>query len=483
MKFKKINQNRLEFVCVLLFILFLNNSVLAAQKKFEGYFSNHENTQLHLVSVFLPYNPRIILNSNNLSLFKECCRVWPFCINIDAQRDHNISEVDLIWFDFESSGMPSMSKILPKASSKVLYYTNMFIEDERYWMHLKSYLLSKGFTLLSRWFSEGSFYNAIFLKNDLFQISMNSWNYNPKGKIHSTPIIGKPKLEKYFKPFKGEKSKCHIEGIDFIYMINLDERPKKFEITRKHLSSFGIEPCRFSAVNGWELPVSVIREIGVPYSTEMTKEILMGTIYKDIEGFLCVSNEHICTQGEVYFSLGMSKGAIGIVLSHLSVLQNAYDSGYQRIWVMEDDVEVVGDPNKIPEYLRRLDQIDESWDVFFTDPDTKDFEGNYVPCCSLGARPNYAIEGLESFQNKFVSINNEIKKIGMRYGAYSMILNRSGVEKILDYFKKYRVFLPYDMDFWLVKDLHMYAPKEGIISHAAGAPTDNGLPNYLSEEE
>ena len=76
----------------------------------------------------------------------------------------------------------------------------------------------------------------------------------------------------------------------------------------------------------------------------MTKEKLMGKIYKKIDDDEVVSNEFIDKEGEVYFSLALSRGAIGIILSHLSVLQDAYDAGYETIWVMEDDVEVLQMP-------------------------------------------------------------------------------------------------------------------------------------------
>lgn len=70
----------------------------------------------------------------------------------------------------------------------------------------------------------------------------------------------------------------------------------------------------------------------------------------------------------------------------------------------------------------------------------------------------------------------------MRYGAYSLIIRRSGIEKILNYFKTYRIYLPYDMDFWLAPDLKMYAVNKDIVTHLIGAATDNGEPNYQKEK-
>jgi hypothetical protein len=42
-----------------------------------------------------------------------------------------------------------------------------------------------------------------------------------------------------------------LRNIDFIYMINLDQRPEKWKLSVDQLAPYGITPCRFSAVNGW----------------------------------------------------------------------------------------------------------------------------------------------------------------------------------------------------------------------------------------
>src|SRR5438309_6475026 len=90
--------------------------------------------------------------------------------------------------------------------------------------------------------------------------------------------------------------------------------------------------------------------------------------------------EVIRTYGRTYFGRGMERGTIGIVLSHLSVLQDAYNSGYETVWVMEDDIEVVRNPRLISGLIEQLDmKIGKgNWDILFTDQDTRDKNGNYV---------------------------------------------------------------------------------------------------------
>ena len=182
----------------------------------------------------------------------------------------------------------------------------------------------------------------------------------------------------------------------------------------------------------------------------------MGTIYYEVDGVQYRSNQIIQEDGNTYFAMGLSQGSIGIVLSHLSVLQDAYDSGYETIWIMEDDVDPVADPRQIPQLIQELDTLVDEWDILFTDIDTKNSAGTPVPCRAMASRPNYCMDTLDSYWPRFHAISSNLSRVGMRYGAYSMIVRRSGMEKILNYFKSYGIFLPYDIDFWLVPDIKMY---------------------------
>src|ERR1700744_788748 len=82
--------------------------------------------------------------------------------------------------------------------------------------------------------------------------------------------------------------------------------------------------------------------------------------------------------GRTYFCHCLSRGAIGIVMSHLSILQDAYDSGYETIWVMEDDIEFIRNPLVISDLIDKLDTIvgKSGWDILFTDRDTKSQQGD-----------------------------------------------------------------------------------------------------------
>src|SRR5580693_2520861 len=76
-------------------------------------------------------------------------------------------------------------------------------------------------------------------------------------------------IEKHFKPAKDKTEVSKMANVDFIYMINLDKRPERYERTMNALRPYDIYPYRFSAVNGWELSFDAIDELGIVYESWM----------------------------------------------------------------------------------------------------------------------------------------------------------------------------------------------------------------------
>lgn len=283
-------------------------------------------------------------------------------------------------------------------------------------------------------------------------------------------------IKPFLKPCPDKSDNNKMAEIDFIYMINLDERPEKFAESKKQLEPYHITPYRFSAVNGWKLPLEDIGKLAL-YIEPWMDNSMMGTRYP-LENKGEPLHERI-QPGKSYFSHCMSRGAIGIVLSQLSVLEDAYKSGYGTIWVMEDDIEVIKNPNKLSDYIRQLDALvgKENWDILFTDPDTKNREGSYVPCLSYAKRPNFSPSNPEKFAIR-KNISPTFDKIHARYGTYSAIIRRSGIKKIRRFFRQNGVFLPYDMEFYLSNKINLYTLNFDVISTLPKALSDNGGPNY-----
>lgn len=304
--------------------------------------------------------------------------------------------------------------------------------------------------------------------------------------LSSTLATAKTPLRQYFKKAanKTPETGHGLEGVDFIYMINLDQRPEKFASCTAQLHPFGIYPYRFSAVNGWELTLETINNIGVTYNPKTMQGGIGGTCYL-AENNGKPSYEPLQITGRNYFCHDMSKGALGCILSHLSVLQDAYDAGYNRIWVMEDDIEIIQNPHLITQALQKLDKLagKHGWDILFTDKDTKNQLGEYVPCRAYAPRPNFNPSNTRHF-TLHANIGSNFIKIGARYGAYSMILQRPAIKKILKVFNYYKIFHAYDIDFHqLVANLNMFTVVDDIVSTQPKAPTDNARPGYQDKKD
>jgi len=279
----------------------------------------------------------------------------------------------------------------------------------------------------------------------------------------------------------GEKPPFNqMANIDYAYVLNLDERPEKFECTLQQLAPYNIIPYRFSAINGWKLSLEEINDVAVVYQPSMLKGI-WGTTYR-LEDNGTPYHEIMHVVGRPYFCHCMSQGAVAISLSHLSILEDAIKCGYNTIWVMEDDIEVIRNPHKISSLIAELDSLvgKDGWDVLFTDRDTKDQNGNYVPCLSYAHRPDFIPQKPARFAQR-TPIGKHFIQIGARYGAYSMIMRRSGMLKISNFLKANKIFLPYDMDFFLPNNIRCFSIKNDVVSTIKNAFSDNGGANYKKD--
>jgi GR25 family glycosyltransferase involved in LPS biosynthesis len=286
---------------------------------------------------------------------------------------------------------------------------------------------------------------------------------------------------KHLKKAQDKGDGHSMRNIDFIYMINLDQRPEKWKLSQDQLNPFGIYPYRFSAVNGWELSMETINDVGVKFSPHMTGGFL-ATSYHPQDNYQ-PSHEVIEKHGQTYFVHCMARGTIGIALSHISILQDAYNAGYETIWVMEDDIEVMQDPRKISHLIDKLDLLvgKENWDVLFTDKDIRGSDGKYIPSYGAAQRPDYQFETTPDFANKTV-ISPDFRKVESRFGATSMIYRRSGIKKLLNFFNAHQIFLPYDMDFYLPRGIKMYTVLEDVVTNLTKPLSDNAKPYYLEKQ-
>ncbi len=474
------------FLITFLFVSFLQGE---NSYKFEGY-SQEPDGERRLIQIarLLHYNPVILIVNPTKEIVEKCNVFFPKGTLLSYSMDQLVYDrpIDLIWLNCKDSELCILKTLNKQLQTATIIYTTTHFSNhiESNYYHLKTFLEQRDFALFGHWYWEEKGGEALFLKSKIYDAAMRSLSFGSQKTKLALPYIPQSNLESFFHKIEGKSDNHSLKHIDFIYMINLDERPEKFDSALKCLNPYGINPYRFSAVNGWKLPYNVLDQIGVKFSPLLkfssweSDEKLMGTVYRESDGKSYMSNELMQEIGTSYFAFGMARGAIGCILSHLSVLQDAYDAEYKTIWIMEDDIQVIKNPLQLSSLIEELDLIDPDWDILFTDIDSKNKEGQHVPCRALAVRPNFKMEPLEHFLKKFYPAGKNFRRIGMRYGTYSMIIRRSGIEKILNHFKDHSIFLPYDMDYWLEPSIRMYTVNEDILSTLPEAFSDNGAPNY-----
>lgn len=277
-------------------------------------------------------------------------------------------------------------------------------------------------------------------------------------------------IESYLRKLDHGSQLQQIKHIDFIYMINLDQRPEKWERMRNEFAPYGIELFRFPAIYGWTLPMSVIEDLGVlfvpgmyqrsPYKVNYNGMVLLDprtTADPEIPGQYYQLGPHLyhirC------FSVSMKGGLLGTYLSDLSIYQDAYDRGYNTIWLLEDDVKIQGDPFELGAWIDRLDALvgADGWDLFYTDNVTyfkghNDIDWIWRPDITVDYKKLITIEDLGDFL-----------RIGGRGHAHSMIIRRSGLEKILTFIKSHGMFNPNDMELSVIPNLRLFNLKKNLV--------------------
>jgi hypothetical protein len=231
-------------------------------------------------------------------------------------------------------------------------------------------------------------------------------------------------LVKSLNPIEITEETSGIEGVDCIYIINLNERPEKWNRIKANFDEQHLKINRVSAINGWKIP-------------QWKRLQLSG--------------------GNV---VRLSGGEIGCFLSHLSIYKDALDRGFNAVWICEDDVEFIEDANEIAFLIKELNTFDPSWDIFYTD------------YCVHGTgcqdpRPDQPL--YEVLHNV---LSKDLVRMHGRHRLHSVIFSKQGLQKVLDYFSHKYLWSALDVDIHYVPGLREYSStrdiatsvKEGIIS-------------------
>lgn len=163
-----------------------------------------------------------------------------------------------------------------------------------------------------------------------------------------------------------------------LLLINLDRSPARLLQMVKQFEKYRIPYTRIQAVDGQDLQMDKI-------------------------------NYHIV--GSVSFNL---PGAIGAVLSHLKSIQAAYNLGYERVVIMEDDIDIslLHKCRSGPSYTMICDNAPHDWEILQMHTSNMKV-----------ARQFYCLGGSNS--------NQYVPRDDQAWSSGTYIINRKGIENIL----------------------------------------------------
>lgn len=259
-----------------------------------------------------------------------------------------------------------------------------------------------------------------------------------------------------------------IKGIDEIYLINLDFRSDRLNTVQNALHEYKISASRYPAIDGHKIPIETLLDIAFQCPPELSNHRWLTTPLKD--GALIYTLLSKEATPIPVFSEWMSIGAVGCALSHLSLLKEAYELGYETIWVLEDDILILKDPKILSKLINKLDSItNKQWDLLYTDSDDLGFENCSPESFWWMWRPDFDENITFTFRQR---LNNTFIRIGSRSRTHSMIIRRSGIKKILDHFEKHRLFLPIDHEIAFAKDIILYMLSDPVVTYNTSSDTN-----------
>ena len=261
----------------------------------------------------------------------------------------------------------------------------------------------------------------------LLIISSFAINDLPSYYIHrdQTPLVN------YLMHLNTSNTPSGIKPIDCIYMINLDIRKDRWIRASKLFNKLHIHVNRVRGFNGWDLSQEDMQYMAGPYP------------------------------------INISGGLYGCLISHISILKDAYEKGYSTIWIMEDDIKIVGNVHKIPDLISELDTIDQYWDILYTDL----YKGCKLADLNLFNRPDQDILP-ESYYKYEPHALGSVVPVRHRRQMHSYIVSRRGIKKILNYFSHVYVWTSFGRDVHYIPEIYQYSVKKDIIIQWTKAGSD-----------
>jgi GR25 family glycosyltransferase involved in LPS biosynthesis len=160
------------------------------------------------------------------------------------------------------------------------------------------------------------------------------------------------------------------------------------------------------------------------------------------------------------FPVKLNGGMIGCLLSHVSIYKDAYERGFNTVWICEDDIKFTDDVKKLSGFVDELNSIDPDWDILYTDYTQ---HGTGMQAHRPGQSPYRVL-------SQIVNQSKTLVRMHGRHQTHSMIFSKKGIKKVLDYFTHIHLWTPIDIDIHYVPNIREYSVRKDIATFINDSP-------------
>ncbi len=283
-------------------------------------------------------------------------------------------------------------------------------------------------------------------------------------------------IESSFSQCKHKKHLNFVEGVDFMYMINLKKNIDTFRSHKTEFNKYDIIPYRYNAQDPSLLSYKKALNLGVRGSSKCSNFDALVVKRDLVKWFFShkiirpkFTPALMTNEDKTYFHPCMNKESISRDLDYLSIISDAYKSKYKVVWVMDDAVKIASDPNRIEGYLLDLQSIDRRWDVLYTDPLEQTESWPTGAETNMISRPDVKLnyDKPEFDHETGLHISEKILQIYTRSKAESFLISKHGMKKILTYYHKNHFFIPFATELPLIPGIKAYATNEPIVTSSS----------------
>lgn len=256
-----------------------------------------------------------------------------------------------------------------------------------------------------------------------------------------------------------------VNGIDAVIMVSAEKNSEPLALAKSSMEKYGLALCNFSLFVPTE---EEIRSFGLLYKNDMK-----------------VSPVNILERGNKKFTLktipAISDRCFGPKLSldqtlelirFIKVIKLSLAKGYERIWILKEDVEISSDPRFLSEKIKELEILtDGNWDILFTTPPSN---GNRVE-----DRIDSTILNPKRVLNKIDL--DPFWYMGIPEDSSSLVLSRSGMQKIIAHYQAHGIYFPFETECLYIPNIHIFSLKTRLFSKKAApvVPAPVPLPEPL----